>query len=50
MRKRKCGEIAGSSGGMYIRNIVDIPELSAIGFGTLEVKRLKTWKIYNKGK
>jgi hypothetical protein len=27
MRGRKCGEIAGSSRGMYIRNIEDIPEL-----------------------
>lgn len=30
MRKRKCGAIAGSSRGMYIRNIADIPELYAI--------------------
>jgi len=31
MRGRKCGEIAGSSRGMYIRNIADIPELGVIG-------------------
>jgi hypothetical protein len=33
MRERKCGDIAGSSRGRYIRNIVDIPELYAIDFG-----------------
>ncbi|HUV02297.1 MAG TPA: hypothetical protein VMW67_02445 [Desulfobacteria bacterium] len=30
MRGKKCGGIAGSSIGMYIRNIADIPELNVM--------------------
>ncbi len=42
MSGRKCGEIAGSSRGGYIRNIADIPELSEIvDFGYEEYLKIK---------